>query len=1015
MAESNRIYGYLKSFSKGINSDIDPLLLPADQLSFATNATMRGNFVKQRPNFFNLQLTDTTGGTTLSAFQQGLFQGACYFRTTDGSIMVAVNGKLFQITIAGQKAAVTQIQLPDDKQLSTSAKHWMWQSERFLIWNDGQNNPIFVDGGSVYTQTTSPVNPRRSNGSSLKPIGTLGGNLTVPAVGQAANSVAVNTDLTDAQCAAFVNQSVLVDTSQMVVSWIGRVTVAANISMVCNVLQSTTGDSLLSSQANSATVYQSNKYAGWITGVVQYQNDSTTPTTITDWNSILAPYGGSSPTETVISWNGSNPNSGTYAWDYADGHYLFPNIKNGQGISVNTTTGKFDCYSRIITKFGSNGAVSSLGLTPMYQGSGSGQVTSIFLPTLQYCITTDVFGRCSSYGSTYNGNNATIVPNGTGSLNGGAVGVSNYFTVQLAQAPLGLSGRYTFQAISTNGATVTFDGTVSGSQLVNCQMTNPPASSAPINLVASTSRPTSMQQVVQMTSQAETFYSIGTLYNGTVSGSSFTWSNLSVGAVGSQANVPVQGTGAQANAIILATSTTGNRDIFIVTSTTLGGGTGGLTAIFINQTGTVGNVILNGSQVIQIPELPASTIGVYGMGRNWVALPDGKSFVGGDIVGGASGTEISPTHYNYDDAVLKVSENQFLAGGTTFKVPSSGEVIRAMQFTAAIDASLGQGFLQVFTDDTVFSCNATTNQADWAKMTSPIITESLIGSGAISATGVVQSNGDLIFRLANGEVQSMLLARLDFNRWGNTPISKEISRSIRGDDPSLISYTSMAVTDNRVLMTCKPVQATRGVYSPAMVALNFDPISSLAGKATSIWDGEWNGMNVLQFITGFFGGVKRCFALCLSTDLSQIEIHEVLSDGDATLDNGTTNVQWSFETPMAFQREQSHLCKRLIDGEIYLDKLTGDTGVQAYYKVDQNNAWTPWYNTVVKYQTNDSGFRPRVGLGMPSPQSFDTTNNRPTREGYDFQVKLVITGSCRFLGGRFAADIIPQPDFAKPI
>jgi len=88
--------------------------------------------------------------------------------------------------------------------------------------------------------------------------------------------------------------------------------------------------------------------------------------------------------------------------------------------------------------------------------------------------------------------------------------------------------------------------------------------------------------------------------------------------------------------------------------------------------------------------------------------------------------------------------------------------------------------------------------------------------------------------------------------------------------------------------------------------------------------------------------------------------------------------------------------------------------VQAYYKVDQNDEWTAWYATTIKYQTNDSGFRPRVGLGMPSPVPSDVTNDRPLREGYDFQAKIVLTGSCRFLGGRFAADIIPQPDFATP-
>jgi fibronectin type 3 domain-containing protein len=105
MPPQNRIFGFLKSFPRGINSNVDPLLLPPNQLSFAVNATVRGDFVKQRPNFFKLTLVDNTGGD----FQAGLFQGACYYRGLDGSVMCAVNGNLFQITISGNLATVNKI------------------------------------------------------------------------------------------------------------------------------------------------------------------------------------------------------------------------------------------------------------------------------------------------------------------------------------------------------------------------------------------------------------------------------------------------------------------------------------------------------------------------------------------------------------------------------------------------------------------------------------------------------------------------------------------------------------------------------------------------------------------------------------------------------------------------------------------------------------------------------------------------------------------------------------------
>jgi hypothetical protein len=97
MAGEKRIYGSLRSFPKGQNSDIDPLLLPPDQLSFATNATVRGDFVTQRPPFKNLPL-NFADSQTQTDFQTGLFQGACYYRNgANGFIMAAVGGNLFQI------------------------------------------------------------------------------------------------------------------------------------------------------------------------------------------------------------------------------------------------------------------------------------------------------------------------------------------------------------------------------------------------------------------------------------------------------------------------------------------------------------------------------------------------------------------------------------------------------------------------------------------------------------------------------------------------------------------------------------------------------------------------------------------------------------------------------------------------------------------------------------------------------------------------------------------------------
>jgi len=351
-----------------------------------------------------------------------------------------------------------------------------------------------------------------------------------------------------------------------------------------------------------------------------------------------------------------------------------------------------------------------------------------------------------------------------------------------------------------------------------------------------------------------------------------------------------------------------------------------------------------------------------------------------------------------------------------------------MSGIALLDNSLGQGPVQVFTNDSVFSCNIPVDRSTWQNLTTPLLPASVLGAGAASQASVSLANGDLIFRSADGLIRSLLMARLDYNQWGNTPISFEVSRILEGENTSLLNYSTTAVFDNRFLMGAGLQQTTRGVYSTKLVALNFDPISSLRGKDSSIYDGQWDGLNVLQLVEGFFNGVDRCFAICLSQDLTQIEIHEILTTDAANFDDVDTPITLSFESATLFNYLPSqanprpanlaHDYLQLSYGELYVDSFVADTQFQAFYKPDQWPNWVPWYSWTEKFNPNpkqgDPGFRPRMGLPIPDIKPCDETNERPLREGFCFQVKLVITGKCRFLGARFSADIKPQPKFAKP-
>lgn len=419
-------------------------------------------------------------------------------------------------------------------------------------------------------------------------------------------------------------------------------------------------------------------------------------------------------------------------------------------------------------------------------------------------------------------------------------------------------------------------------------------------------------------------------------------------------------------------------------------------------------------------QLPPGRMGVYGMGRNWVCLVDGKQFLASDLVGGSSGTAAN----NYRDAVLQITENIYLAGGGNFTVPGSVGDITFMAFTATLDASLGQGPLQVGTAQGVFSCNAPVDRLTWQDLTNPILTESLISFGGLSQNATVLANGDLLFRSEDG-IRSLILARRDFSTWGNVPISREVDPELAKDQANLLIFGSAVVFDNRLLMTARPIGSAHGVYHKELVALNFDPISSLRGKAPSVYDGIWSGLQVLQLITGRFANIQRTFAFTINSFSDTLEVWEILKSADTAVsddDTGTDRpVAWSMESASLFNYPQNdprfHMLKCLKDGEIYVDELRGPVHFEVLYKPDQWPCWVPWFqwdecSTGTNVDVNKPAFKPRMGLGEPDSGLCDPYNNRVLREGYTFQVKILITGHCTFKGARFKCVTVPDIPFA---
>ena len=443
-------------------------------------------------------------------------------------------------------------------------------------------------------------------------------------------------------------------------------------------------------------------------------------------------------------------------------------------------------------------------------------------------------------------------------------------------------------------------------------------------------------------------------------------------------------------------------------------------ATIVNLTGPPGKTVANGTVVTWFTlstELPPGGMGAYGS-QNWFALPDFRQFTASDQVGDSSGTQAN----NYRDAVLNISRNDYLAGGGNFVVPGTAGEIKALVFVPTLDASLGQGPLQVFTPNTVFTCNVPTNFLEWQSVTNPILAESMISYGGLGQWSTVVANSDTIMRAVDG-IRSEILARRDFNTWGNTPISREVDPIVSADPASLLPLTSAVVFDNRLLMTTQPVVGPQGVYWQQLIALNFDPVSSLRGKAASVYDGSWSGLNIYQVIKGQFSGIERCFALCYNATTKKNELYEILKQGQGFFDNGTERIVSAFRTGVLLREASGKtpfdLC-RLVDGEIYLDSIQQTTDIQVWYRPDSYPCWIPWtkFSICAPVMTDDPlskpGYRTRIGLGEPSGKPCEPGNNRPFRTGYFLQLRFVITGPFRFLGGKIKAVLEPQEQFARP-
>ncbi len=219
--------------------------------------------------------------------------------------------------------------------------------------------------------------------------------------------------------------------------------------------------------------------------------------------------------------------------------------------------------------------------------------------------------------------------------------------------------------------------------------------------------------------------------------------------------------------------------------------------------------------------------------------------------------------------------------------------------------------------------------------------------------------------------------------------------------------------ENRLLQTLLPVQRPQGVIFQAIAPLDFEPLSKFGAGFTPIWEGMYEGLDILQLFTGDFGGLQRAFAVVVSRQDQSIQLWELTdNERDDINKSGENRVTWYLESP-AYTWNQEFLLKKLVSGELWLDKISGQVIVTVEYRPDSSTCWLPWHKFDVCAARNTcedvhnpicypsvpfrEGYRQTITLPKP-PVSCEVMTGRPSNIGYQFQARITFKGWCRLRG-----------------
>lgn len=403
-----------------------------------------------------------------------------------------------------------------------------------------------------------------------------------------------------------------------------------------------------------------------------------------------------------------------------------------------------------------------------------------------------------------------------------------------------------------------------------------------------------------------------------------------------------------------------------------------------------------GSETLPAPEVPTGTVMGFGLNRLVVANKDRTAFKVGDIAGGST-------------TVLTFSNALYLNEAPEFAFPRQLGRIVCITFLAQADTAAGIGACLVIGTRGVLAMDLSQPRDQWLDL--DISRVVLLDTGGVGANAVVQVNGDVFFRSQQGGIRTLRMARAEQSGWGKTPISREVSNYLATDSTGLLQYCQMARFENRLFCTTQPQLSDGHANHLGMVVMNFDLVSSLAGKSSPAWEGVWTGITPTVLATGLFDEQERMLALCHDEDGIN-RIYEIRPEEG--FDIGTVPVPTTLHTK-AFTFESPYSLKELISADLWVTDIMGSTEFVVSWRPTGYADWTEWHRFTICGESGGAACstgecavltltpraRSRIILPRPPKTCSVDGSNMELAFGYGFEFRIEWIGRAKI--SRFRA------------